>query len=129
MKARYVLHPDEGYSESWLEGGVTLLDFAAFVQKLWSDPQWSAEYDGLMDFSEATIEMTVEDLQKLVTFMLRDARCSLARWAFVVRTAETFGWLRKLDALSQQQSTIRIFFSRADADAWLHQSRKASKRH
>jgi hypothetical protein len=123
MNARYEIHPDEGYSESCFEGGVTLLDFATFVQKVWADPRWRAELDGLMDFSNATIEMTDEELQKLMKSMLKDARCSLARWAFVVRTADTFGWLRKVDVLSAQQSTFRIFFSRKEAEEWLLQPR------
>jgi len=119
MKARYEIHPEQGYSESRFEGSVTLLDFADFVQKVWSDPRWRAEFNGLMDFSDATIEITDEELKKLMTSMLRDARCSLARWAFVVRTAETFGWLRKVDTLSVQSSAFRIFFSRKEAESWL----------
>jgi hypothetical protein len=127
MKSRYVLHPDEGYADFWLEGGVTLLDFAEFIQKAWEDPRWKAEYDGIMDFSAATIELTDVELQKLLKSMLGDARCSLARWAFVVRTADTFGWLRKVDVLSAQQATLRIFFSRGEAERWFHEVRKDSR--
>ena len=127
MKARYVLHPEEAYAEFWLEGSVTLLDLADFIQTAWEDPGWKAEYDGIMDFSAATIELSDEELQKLLRSMLGDARCSLARWAFVVRTADTFGWLRKVDKLSGQPPTLRIFFSRGEAERWFHEVRKDSR--
>jgi hypothetical protein len=65
--------------------------------------------------------MTDDELRMLMKSMLRDARCSLARWAIVVTTAETFAWLRKVDVLSEQQSTLRFFFSRGDAEKWLLQ--------
>ncbi len=121
MNARYVIHPDQGYVDTLIEGSVTLAEFWAHTQRVWSDPAWKSEYNGLIDFSRATIDMSDDELRELMKTMLADPRCSLARWAFVVTTAMTFAWLRKVDQMSDQQSTFRIFFSRKDAEDWLLQ--------
>jgi hypothetical protein len=119
MKARYKIHPDKEYLESWVEGRVTPSDYWEHAQQVWSDPDWSADIGGLIDFTQPKFEFSDAELRELMEAMLADSRCSLARWAFVATTADTFALMRKVDQLSDQQSTLRIFFSRADAEAWL----------
>jgi len=121
MNARYKIHPEEGYVESWLQGSITPSEMLAHSQRVWSDPGWKAELNGLMDLSDATFEFTDAEFRALINMMLADPRCSLARWAFIVTKASTFAMLRKLDVLTREQSTIRIFFSRGDAEKWLFQ--------
>jgi hypothetical protein len=126
MKARYVIHPGEGYVDTLFEGSVTLSEFGAYAQKVWSDPGWKPEFNGLMDFSGATIDLSDDEIKKLMKAILSDPRCSFARWAFVVTTAADFGRLRKMDALVDRESTLRIFFSRSDAEKWLLPPRKTT---
>jgi len=126
MNARYKIHPGEGYTESWIEGVITPFEMFEFSQRVWSDPEWKAELNGLMDLSAATFEAGDDDLRNLLKAMLADHRCSLARWAFVVSTASTFATLRKVDQLTAQQSTFRIFFTRDEAEKWLLEPQKKS---
>jgi hypothetical protein len=126
MRVRYIIHPGEGYIDSVFEGSVTLSELGAYVQRVWSDPAWRPEFSGLMDFSGATIDLSDADIGTLMKSMLSDPRCSFARWAFVVKTAADFGRLRKVDALVDREATLRIFFSRNDAEQWLLSPRKES---
>jgi hypothetical protein len=124
MNARYVLHPDEGYLESTFEGSVTLVELGLHIQQVWADPGWNPTFNGILDFSRASVDLSDEELRTLMKAMLRDPRCSLARFAFVVATADDFKVFRKVDILSEEQSTIRIFFSRVEAERWLLQPQK-----
>jgi hypothetical protein len=126
MKARYKIHPDKGYVESWVEGDVTPSDYWEHAQQVWSDPAWNAGMSGLIDFTKAKFLYSDAELRELIKAMLADTRCSLARWALVVTTADSFAFLRKVDQLTDQQSTLRIFFSRSDAESWLLGPRKVA---
>ena len=124
MKATYVIHPHEGYVESQYEESVTLSELGAFIEKIWSDPAWKPELNGLLDFSKASIDLTDAEIETLVKSMEEDPRCSFARFAFVVRTAADFGRLRKVDAQTNTASTLRIFWSKSDAEKWLAETPK-----
>jgi hypothetical protein len=119
MKASYLLHPGEGYVAITLEGSVTVSELAAHIQRLWSDPDWNPAFNGLLDCSAASLEMSEIELQGLVKAMAKDPRCSLARWAAVVSTATTFAMFRKVDQVAEFNSTLRIFFDRRSAEEWL----------
>jgi hypothetical protein len=121
MKPTYAIHSDQGYVESAFEGPITLVDMGLHIQDMWADPRWNPTLNGIMDFSRARLELSDDDLKTLTKSMLRDPRCSLARFAMVVSTAEDFAVLRKVDVLSDGQSTLRIFFSRKEAAQWLLQ--------
>jgi hypothetical protein len=127
MNARYQIHPEKGYVESWLVGRITPSEMWEHTLRVWSEPEWKADLNGLMDLSNATLDFSDAELRSLLQSMMADPRCSLARWAFIVTTASTFGTLRKIDKLSEQQSTIRIFFSRDDAEKWLLEPQKKSR--
>ena len=121
MKSSYVLHPDKGYLASTFEGTVTLVELGLHIQQVWADPAWNPTFNGILDFSRATIDLSDDDLRSLTKSMLADSRCSLARFAFVVSNADDFRIFRKVDALTEELSTMRIFFNRAEAERWLLQ--------
>jgi len=130
MNARYVLHPDAGYIESTFEGTVTLVEMGLHIQQVWADPAWNPGFSGIMDFSRARIELSDDEIRSLTKSMTRDPRCSFARWAIVVSTADDFKVFRKADDMIGQESTLRIFFNRAEAERWLLQppSRKPKEK-
>lgn len=121
MKARYTLHVDEGYIESEFEGAVTLVEIGLHIQQVWADPAWNPAFSGIMDFSRASVELSDDEIKSLMKSMVRDPRCSFAKWAIVVSTADDFKVFRKADGAMEQPSTLRIFFSRAEAIRWLLQ--------
>lgn len=119
MKATYTIHDKLGYVATILEGRVTLPDIGAHIHSIWSDPAWKKDYNGIIDFSAATIDLSENEIQGLTRAMATDPRCSFGRWAFVVSTAADFAKLRKVDPAADLRSTLRIFFDRPAAEAWL----------
>jgi hypothetical protein len=119
MKAYYSIHPDLGYVSLTVGGSVTLSGFGTQVQSVWSDPGWKPEYNGIIDFSAATIDLSDQEVADLTHSMATDPRCSFGRWALVVSTAADFAKLRKFDPDVDLRSTIRIFFDRHTAEEWL----------
>jgi hypothetical protein len=119
MKASSLFHPDLGYVATTFEGRVTLPELGAHIQSIWADPAWKPEYNGILDFSGASIDLSESQIQELSKAMVLDPRCSLGRWALVVSTAVTFAKLRKIDDVVDLKSTLRIFFDRRTAMDWL----------
>lgn len=119
MKTRTTINEKLGVVTTVYEGTITLPDLGAHIQSVWADPAWKSTYNGLMDFSAATIDMSDRDVQMLTKSMASDPRCSFGKWAFVVSTAADFAKLRKVDAAADLKSTLRIFFDRRSAETWL----------
>ena len=119
MKASYRIQDQQGYIVTTLEGSVTLPELGAHVQSIWADPAWKNDYNGILDFSAATIDLSESELQGLTKSMQSDPRCSFGKWAFVVSTAASFSKLRKIDHVADVRSTLRIFFDRRTAEEWL----------
>jgi len=119
MNALYRLHPDRGYVLTTVEGSVTLPDLGNLVQRLWAHPEWKPEYNGIMDFAAATLDLSEREMLGLAKSMQGDPRCSLGRWAVVVSTASDFGKARKVDHAADPRATVRVFFDRPSAEEWM----------
>jgi len=119
MKASYQIQEKQGYIVTTLEGSVTLSELGAHIQSIWADPAWKSDYNGILDFSAATVDLSEKEIQELTKAMVNDPRCSFGRWAFVVSTASDFAKLRKIDPVAPVESTLRIFFDRRTAEEWL----------
>lgn len=119
MKASYTIQDKLGYIVTTLEGSVTLPELGAYIQSIWADPAWKKDYNGILDFSAATIDLSEREIQLLTKSMQNDPRCSFGRWAFVVSTAATFAKLRKINPVADARATLRIFFDRRTAEEWL----------
>ena len=119
MKASHQIHPDPGYVAVTIEGPVTLPELGAHIETVWSDPAWKSSYNGLIDFSAATLELSNAEMQAMTASMSKDPRCSLGRWALVVSTSASFAKLRQADHVADPKATLRIFFDRGSAETWL----------
>lgn len=119
MKATYAIDQKLGQVLTTFEGRVTLAELGAHIQSVWADPAWKKEFNGLLDFSAATLDLSVGEIQELSKAMMSDPRCSFGKWAFVVSTSADFAKLRKIDEVAYLKSTLRIFFDRRAAESWL----------
>jgi len=127
MKATSTFHPDRKYVETTFQGWITLPELGAHVQSIWSDPGWTPEYNGLLDFSNATLDLSETQIQQLTKSMAQDPRCSFGKFALVVSKAVTFAKLRKVDDVMDLKSTLRIFFDRRTAEEWLLSNGKTTR--
>lgn len=119
MKASTRIHERLGYIVTTVEGSVTLPELGAHVQSVWADPAWKSDFNGILDFSAASIDLTESEIQNLTKAMQHDPRCSFGKWAFVVSTADAFAKLRNVDHVADLRSSIRIFFDLRAAEDWL----------
>jgi hypothetical protein len=101
------------------EAGSRFPNWGAHVQAIWSDPGWNPEYNGLLDFSDATLDLSDSQIQDLTKSMTLNPRCSFGKWALVVSKAVTFAKLRKIDDVADLRSALRIIFDRRTAEEWL----------
>lgn len=118
MKGKYQLHPERGYVDITIEGRVTISELGEFIRTVWADSQWTPKYNGLIDFSAASIELSDQEVVDLSRAMRSDPRCSLGKWVFVVSRASDFRKLRILDK-DEHQAMIRVFFDRPSAESRL----------
>lgn len=119
MRASYAIHDQQGYIVTTIEGRVTLPELGIHIQAIWADPAWKSHFNGLLDFTAATLDLSEREIQELTKGMQHDPRCSFGKWAFVVTTAADFAKLRKIDPVADVKSSIRIFFDRRQAEEWL----------
>jgi hypothetical protein len=119
MQATYIIHADLRYVITTVEGSVTLLELGAHIQAIWSDPAWKMDYNGILDFSAATIDLSESEIRDLTKSMMADPRCSFGKWAFVVSTAAAFAKLREIEHVAGLRSTLRMFFDLRSAEEWL----------
>jgi hypothetical protein len=118
--ARYELHPDRRLLEEVFEGSVTLAVIVGFVGTIYADPGYDPAFDGLADFTHASIDMTFDEMWMLVEGMRQSGLASRGRWAFVVPSALNLGMSRMFETLSNDlQSSIRMFMDRDEALKWL----------
>ena len=101
------------------QGKTGLSDLKSIVTSMASDPCWSADFHGLIDFSEAELELTANDVLRLALVLRHEANRSHGWLAYVATKSTTYGIIRMLGYWSRNTRRLRIFQSRAEAEAWL----------
>ena len=101
------------------QGKTELGDLKSILSSMASDPCWSADYHGLIDFSEAELELTANDVLRLALVLRHEANRSRGWLAYVATNSTTYGIIRMLGYWSRNTRRVRIFQSRLEAEAWL----------
>lgn len=105
------------------QGKVGLADMRAILSAMASDPDWSADHHGLVDFSRADLEMSANDVLRL-GLLMRQQRNRTRGWlVFVVNNSVAFGVVRMLGYWSRSTDRIKIFQGRDEAEGWLERQR------
>ena len=100
-------------------GKVGLVDLKSILSAMVSDPCWSPDFHGLVDFSEAELELTANEVLRLA-LMLRHERNRTSGWmVFVATNSTVFGVVRMLAYWSRNMDRMRIFKNRDEAEMWL----------
>jgi hypothetical protein len=108
----------------WVEEyrGVVGLDAVkALTRAVTSDPRWAADFNGLLDFSGASLDMSGDDVLRLALMWREDAYRSCGWLAFVVPSSAVFGVVRMLGYWSRTTERSRIFTRREEAEQWLRE--------
>ena len=101
------------------QGKVGLGDLKSIVLAMSSDPCWSPDHHGLVDFSGAELELSANDVLRLALMLRQEENRSRGWLVFAVRTSVAYGVVRMLGYWSRNTDRFRIFQSRAEAEGWL----------
>ena len=106
------------------QGKVGLGDLKDIVRAVVSDPDWSPDLHGLVDFTKAELELSANDVLRLA-LMLRQHQNRSRGWVvFAVNNSVAFGVVRMLGYWARSTDRFRIFSSREEAETWLERNRR-----
>lgn len=100
-------------------GRVELEDMKSIVTAMASDPAWSPEYNGLVDFTGAQLDLTSNEVLRLALMLRHEQNRSSGWLVFAVGDSLSYGVVRMLGYWSRNTDRFRIFKTREEADAWL----------
>ncbi len=101
------------------QGKVGLADLKSIVSAMASDPCWSPDHHGLVDFSDAELELSSNDVLRLALMLRQEGNRSRGWLVFAVRNSVAYGVVRMLGYWSRNTDRFRIFQSRQEAENWL----------
>ncbi len=101
------------------QGRTGLADLKSIITAMTSDPCWSADFHGLIDFSQAELELTANEVLRFALVLRHESHRTRGWLAFVTANTTTYGIIRMLGYWSRTTERTRIFQSREAAEAWL----------
>lgn len=104
------------------QGKVLLSDLRSMLSAMTSDPCWNPEYHGLVDFSEAELDLSANDVLRLALMLRQEQNRSTGWMVFVVDSPTAYGVVRMLGYWSRNTDRFRIFSSRHEAEQWLERN-------
>ena len=75
-----------------------------------------------MDFSEAELELSANDVLRLALMLRQEENRSQGWVAFAVKNSVAYGVVRMLGYWSRNTDRFKIFQSRKEAEAWLERN-------
>ena len=100
-------------------GKTELVDLKAVQSSMAADPDWRADFHGLIDFSEAELDLSANEILRLALVMRHGASRSNGWLAYVVSNSVTHGFVRMLAHWARATDRMKIFKTRAEAEVWL----------
>lgn len=100
-------------------GRVELEDMKSIISAMALDPSWSPEFNGLVDFTGAQLEMTSNEVLRLALMLRQEQNRSSGWLVFAVGDSLSYGVVRMLGHWSRNTDRFRIFKTREEAEAWL----------
>lgn len=82
----YEILPEKRAIVIRFRGHFTRAALASAVERLWSDPRYRTDYVGIVDLSDTTVGMAMEDFRHIVEWVRGQDRTSVNRWAAVAST-------------------------------------------
>lgn len=104
------------------QGKTGLADLKSVITAMGSDPCWSADFHGLIDFSDAQLELAANDVLRLALVLRHEGNRTRGWLAYVATNSTTYGIVRMLGYWSRNTDRMRIFPSRAEAERWLERN-------
>lgn len=108
-------------------GRVEFGDIRSIMRAMTDDPAWSGDYNILMDFSRASLDLSANDVLRLALAW----KCELpqaAGWtAFVVGSSVAYGVVRMLGAWARLSERMCVFPPGDEAGEWLEDKARSRR--
>lgn len=105
------------------QGKVGLADLKEMVRAVVADPDWSPGLHGLVDFTNADLDLSSNDVLRLALMLRQEQNRSRGWVVFAVNNPAAFGVVRMLGYWARCSDRFRIFQSREEAEKWLDRHR------
>jgi hypothetical protein len=83
VQHQYEIRPAQRLILQRFRGKPSLADVLAATRRLWADPLYSKSYDGIADFSGASVGLSMDDLRALISFLRQHDQTTVGRWGVV----------------------------------------------
>lgn len=118
-QCRYRIDPSQRLRIEEYQGRIGLEELRSVAEAVVEDPGWSRGHHGLIDFSDAHLDLTANDVLRFA-LQLRQEDYRTDGWlVFAVGDSSSFGTVRMLNHWSRNTDRSRIFRTREEAEAWL----------
>lgn len=104
-------------------GKVELVDLRSMLSSMASDPCWNADFNGLVDFSKAELDLSSNDVLRVALLLRHESNRSRGWLTYVVSDSSSYGIVRMLGHWARNTDRMKIFKSRVEADVWLDANR------
>jgi hypothetical protein len=117
--SQYRIDLERGMRIEEYHGKVRLEDLRSVVTAMASDPCGSEGRHGLVDFTDAELELSANDVLRMALTLRREENRTRGWMVFAVKDPAVYGVVRMLGYWSRNTDRFRIFQSRQEAEAWL----------
>lgn len=122
---KYQIIPEKNLIIETFSGRVTLDDVVSFLKGILDDPDYSPELNGIVDFREADLDVSYDEIRGLVDWLASRETRARGYWAFVTDRPVTHGISRIFAALAEGlQRRIEYFGSLEQAARWIEEVRR-----
>lgn len=119
MEFGFAIYPEHRAIVARYAGSFTLADLLKTTRQLWADPRYSPDFIGLADISDSTVNVDMNDLRALTTFLVRDPATSRGRWAAVATTPIAIACGLVYRSAMRRRHAFEVFTTRDQACRFL----------
>lgn len=124
MAFKYSIHPDQNLIRQTLWGDITVSELREMVAALLIDPLYRKKMNVLADLREAQVRIPYDQMVEYSQYI--NSLSDIGHQAIVVGRQLEFGMARMYEQLTEssaKRQDLRVFFSLAEAEAWILQPR------
>lgn len=121
MPCRFRIDPVAGLITEYWYGVITAREIAECHDVQTRHPHYCPTHRGLSDLTEALPVLSFEQLKGVAS-----GQSYTGAWAFIAPDDATFGTLRMYEVANDGRRPVRVFRTRAEAEAWLEEHKPVS---
>src|SRR5690348_5905808 len=106
MRARYTVLPKAGYIMETFYGAVTFAQFEDFLVQQHQDSRILPQLHTISDFTQATLRLTISEVEELVSLICRPSNLRTGKRALVINGSRNFAFADVFRSRIQQAEIV-----------------------